>query len=373
MKVMTVFGTRPEIIRLSEVMKKLDRCVEHVMIHTGQNYDHRLSTVFFDELGLGRPKHTLEVRSETVGGLIANIIRETERVMLVERPDALLVLGDTNSALCAIAAKRLRIPIFHMEAGNRCFDERVPEEINRRIVDHISDVNLAYSENSRLYLLREGIDPGRIWVTGSPLKEVLAAQSAQIEASGVLKRLGLEREDYYLASLHREENVDDPTVLRRLVETLERLSERDGLSVVVSTHPRTRKKLDELDIRPSKQLRFEPPFGFFEYVRLQIEARCVLSDSGTIFEESAILKFPAVVLRRSTERPEAVDAGGPIQCGTDAETIIAAVDLAVKDRAISTAWPTPAAYDVDHVSDKGARRSLGMAKIIKEKTWHTTR
>ncbi len=369
LKVVTIFGTRPEIIRLSAVMKKLDECACQVMVHTGQSYDYQLSEVFFQDLGLRKPDYFLEVKSATVGEQIGKIISRSEEVIRKERPEALLVLGDTNSALSAIVAKRYRVPVFHMEAGNRCFDENVPEELNRRIVDHISDINLCYTDHARRYLLAEGFAPGRIFVTGSPMAEVLQRSREKIEASDVLERLKLEAGGYFAVSCHREENVESPTHLGALVETLKRVHATYNLPVIVSTHPRTSKRLEKLEVRPPEGVRFEQPFGFFDYVHLQKYAFCVLSDSGTIFEESSILGFPAVVLRDSTERPEAIDTGACIQTGMDPDLVLAGIDLVVSERDQDKQERIPYDYRHTNVSSRVVRLICGQARIIKKKVW----
>jgi UDP-N-acetylglucosamine 2-epimerase (non-hydrolysing) len=369
LKVVTIFGTRPEIIRLSAVMQKLDECVCHVMVHTGQSYDYQLSEVFFQDLGLRKPDYFLEVKSATVGEQIGKIISRSEDVIRKERPEALLVLGDTNSALSAIVAKRYKVPVFHMEAGNRCFDENVPEELNRRIVDHISDINLCYTDHARRYLLAEGFPPGRVFVTGSPMAEVLEKSREKIEGSQVLARLGLEPDRYFAVSCHREENVESPTRLRALVETLERVQATYSLPVIVSTHPRTAKRLEKLKVRPPEGVRFEQPFGFFDYVHLQKYAFCVLSDSGTIFEESSILGFPAVVLRDSTERPEAIDTGACVQTGMDPDLVLAGIDLVVSERDQDKQERIPYDYRHTNVSSRVVRLICGQARIIRKKVW----
>ncbi len=329
-KVMTVVGTRPEIIRLSEVIKLLDRTVEHVLVHTGQNYDYTLNEIFFEELGLRAPDHYLGVDTSSLGRVLGGVLIKTEEVLLAERPDALLVLGDTNSCLAAVIAKRMRIPVYHMEAGNRCFDENVPEETNRRLVDHVADFNLVYTEHARRNLLAEGLHPRRILKTGSPMKEVLAAHTDAIAASDALDRLGLTPQGYLLVSAHREENVDDPARLHQLLDCLEAVVRDTGRPALVSTHPRTRKRLDALG-REVADVTFHDPLGFLDYNWLQKNAYCVLSDSGTISEESSLLDFPAVTLRDSIERPEALDSASILMTGLDAENVVEAVRFAVSD------------------------------------------
>lgn len=328
MKVMTIVGTRPEIIRLSRVIARLDRTpgVDHVLVHTGQNYDHTLNQIFFDDLDLRDPDHYLGVDTASLGAVLGGVLIETEKILLSEKPDAVLVLGDTNSCIAVLMAKRMRIPTYHMEAGNRCFDERVPEETNRRLVDHVADFNLVYTEHARRNLLFEGLHPSRVILTGSPMREVLEHYRPSIEKSDIVGRLGLADEGYFLVSAHREENVDRPDRLLQLLDCLLTVEREFGLPLVVSTHPRTRKRLDELgtDLRGA-DIRWMEPFGFHDYNKLQLSARCVLSDSGTISEESAILGFPAVTLRDSIERPEAIEAGAISVVGLNGRALIRAI------------------------------------------------
>lgn len=331
MKVMTVVGTRPEIIRLAAVMRRLDATegIEHVLVHTGQNWDRQLNEVFFDDLGLRPPDHVLNVDVSSLGATLGDILRRTEEVLDAEKPDAFLVLGDTNSALSLIIAKRKRVPTYHMEAGNRCFDANVPEETNRRLVDHTADFNLAYTEHARRNLLAEGLHPRRVIVTGSPMAEVLEAHRSAIEASGALDSLGVSPGGYFLVSAHREENVDSPERLRLLLGCLNEVATEWRLPVLVSTHPRTRKRVEALTgAEVNSLVRFHEPFGFLDYNRLQLGAACVLSDSGTIAEESTILGFPAVTLRSSIERPEALDTGAITLTDLDAEAVVRAIRFA---------------------------------------------
>jgi len=330
-KVMTVVGTRPEIIRLSEVIKRLDATVEHVLVHTGQNYDYELNEIFFDELGLRRPDHFLKVDTSSLGRVLGEVLIKTEEVLLAEKPDAFLVLGDTNSSIAAVMAKRMRIPVYHMEAGNRCFDENVPEETNRRMIDHVADFNLVYTEHARRNLLAEGIHPKRIFLTGSPMNEVLTAQRAAIDASDVVDRLHLEEGGYFLVSAHREENVDDPARLAALLDCLEAVVDQFSLPVLVSTHPRTQKRV-EASGRSVAGVTFHKPLGFHDYNQLQLKAYCVLSDSGTIAEESAILGFPAVTLREAIERPEALDEATIVMTGLDSANVLEGIALTVATR-----------------------------------------
>ena len=347
-KVMTVVGTRPEIIRLSEVIKRLDRTVEHVLVHTGQNYDYELNQIFFDDLGLREPDHFLDVDTSSLGHVLGEVLIKTEQVLLEERPDAFLVLGDTNSCVAAIMAKRMRIPVYHMEAGNRCFDENVPEETNRRMIDHVADFNLVYTEHARRNLLAEGLHPRRILLTGSPMREVLTAQRAAIDASDVLERLGLEEDRYFLVSAHREENVDSPARLASLLDCLEAVVAKYDLPVLVSTHPRTRKRLEALG-REVPGVRFHAPLGFHDYNHLQLKSRCVLSDSGTIAEESSILGFPAVTLRDSIERPEALDTGSIIMTGVDPANVLEGVSASIGAYQ-QMHHHSPAEYEVENTS-----------------------
>lgn len=355
MKVMTVVGTRPEIIRLARVIDRLDATsgIEHVLVHTGQNYDHALNQVFFDDLGLRAPDHYLGVDTSSLGAVLGGVLVGTEKVLLEERPDALLVLGDTNSCIATVMAKRMRIPTYHMEAGNRCFDENVPEETNRRLVDHVADFNLAYTEHARRNLLAEGLPPRRVLVTGSPMREVLEHFRDQIDASDVLDQLQLESGGYFLVSAHREENVDSPERLRMLIESLERVSATWNLPIVVSTHPRTRKRLEALGQDIEGDIRWLEPFGFHDYNKLQLEAACVLSDSGTISEEASILGFPAVTLRDSIERPEALDSGSIIMTGLNADDVERGVRIAMEDGAVSSSMP--AGYEIADTSNRVVR------------------
>lgn len=351
-KVMTVVGTRPEIIRLSEVIKRLDAGVDHVLVHTGQNYDYELNEIFFQELGLRRPDHFLNVNTSSLGQVLGEVLIRTERVLIEEKPDAFLVLGDTNSCIAAVMAKRMRIPVYHMEAGNRCFDENVPEETNRRMIDHVSDFNLVYTEHARRNLLSEGIHPRRILLTGSPIFEVIGAQRPNIEASTALENLNLEPHEYFLASVHREETVDSPDTLRELLRTLQSVGETYNLPVIMSTHPRTRKRLIDAGKLPDN-VRFHKPFGYHDYNKLQLDAFCVLSDSGTIAEESAILRFPAVTLRNSFERPEALDSATITLAGLTSESVLEAIELADAYRDETTA--APAEYLVPDCSMRTVR------------------
>lgn len=351
-KVVTIVGTRPEIIRLSRVLARLDDQLNHVLVHTGQNWDHSLGDIFFEELGLRQPDHRLGVDTSSLGRVLGETLIRTEEVLLAERPDAVLILGDTNSSISAVIAKRMQIPVFHMEAGNRCFDANVPEEANRRLVDHVADFNLVYTEHARRNLLSEGIEPRRIVLTGSPMGEVLAHYRPRIEASNALVQLGIDHHGYVLVSAHRQENVDDPQRLSALLDVLERVRDTWSLPVVVSTHPRTRKRLDELTARRLDGIAFHEPFGFPDYVHLQERAFCVLSDSGTISEESAILGFPAVTLRDSIERPEALDSGAMVLAGLDPASVVEAVRTVVHQREAGDVPDVPAEYEIRNCSQR---------------------
>jgi len=367
LKVMTIVGTRPEIIRLSRVMALLDEHVNHVIVHTGQNYDYELNEIFWQELELRRPDHFLEIDTSSLGAAVGDVIRKSEQVLLKESPDALLVLGDTNSCLSAYMAKRLHIPIFHMEAGNRCFDPNVPEETNRRIIDHLADFNLVYTEHARRHLLSEGLPHRRIYLTGSPLKEVLDYYRPKIEASKALETLQLQPGEYFLVSIHREENVDNPENLQQILAVLNELAAQYGLPLVVSTHPRTRNRLEALgDFSPHPLLRFMKPFGYFDFVYLQQQAKCVISDSGTISEESAILSFPAISLRQSMERPEAQDAGTIILTGFDTGVVLQSVAAVIREFADNQRVRTiPAEYTVRDTSCRVLKLVLSYVKLCK--------
>ena len=355
LRVTTILGTRPEIIRLSCVIQTLEAHTHHRLVHTGQNYDFELNQVFFDDLGLREPDAYLNVDTSSLGAVLGGVLIETEKELRENRPDAVLILGDTNSALAAIVARRLQIPVYHMEAGNRCFDANVPEETNRRIVDHTADFNLVYTDHARHNLLRENIEPRRIYLTGSPMREVLSRYRDRIDASTALSALGLRRRGYYLVSMHREENVDDPHVLRDLVEVLDRLANRGATPVVVSTHPRTRKRMKAFGIDEPDGVQFCKPFSFSDYNRLQLDAKCVISDSGTISEESGILGFPAVTIRNALERPEALDAGCIVLCGTDPGRVVDAVRVAES----RDAGPIER-FPVDYCVEDTSARVLGL-------------
>lgn len=332
LKVMTILGTRPEIIRLSRTMALLDKYTNQIIVHTGQNYDYELNEVFWEELELRKPDYFMEINASSLGNAVGDIIRKSEEVLIKEMPDAVLVLGDTNSCLSAYMAKRLHIPVFHMEAGNRSFDFNVPEEINRRIIDHISDFNLVYTEHARRHLITEGLPQRRIYLTGTPMKEILDYYLPKIQNSNILSTLKLVQKKYFVVSVHREENVDNKQNLKKIISILNNLAEKYNMPVIVSTHPRTRNRLNKIDtIKPDKRIHFLKPFGFFDYVNLQKNALCTISDSGTISEESAILSFPAISLRQSMERPEAQDAGTIILTGFDPSVVLNSVDTVVDE------------------------------------------
>jgi UDP-N-acetylglucosamine 2-epimerase (non-hydrolysing) len=358
MKIMTVLGTRPEIIRLSRVVERLDRLCEHVLVHTGQNFDPRLSEIFFDELGVRRPDHFLGVRGEGFGEQVGQIIAGAERVLRAERPDRLLVLGDTNSALSAFVAKRLGVPVYHMEAGNRCYDDRVPEEVNRRVVDHSSDVLMPYTERSRQNLLREGIEGRRVFVTGNPIREVIEHYSDRIGASKVHDELGVEPGRYFLVTMHRAENVDVEPRLRALVRALELIRGEYGLPVIVSTHPRTRAVMERfrVDAAAREGIRFCEPFGLFDFVALEKSAFCVLSDSGTVQEECCIFRVANVTIRDVTERPETVECGSNMLSGAEPDSVLRCVRAVLEQEAD---WAVPPEYLAEHVSRTVVKLLLG--------------
>lgn len=365
LKVVTVVGTRPEIIRLSRVIDRLDRFVEHVLVHTGQNYDYLLNQVFFDDLGLRAPDHFLNVETSSLGHVLGETLIKFEAVLAEERPDAVLILGDTNSSVAAIMAKRMQIPVYHMEAGNRSFDENVPEEINRRLVDHVADFNLVYTEHARRNLAAEGLPARRILLTGSPMREVLEAYRAQIEASDVLDRLTLSERGYFLVSAHRAENVDSRVRLQMLLDCLVAVRARWGLPILVSTHPRTQNRLESLPAWVAPEgIVFHEPFGFHDFNRLQLGALCVLSDSGTISEESTIMGFPAVTLRDSIERPEALDTGGIMMTGLDHRDIVSAVSMTIADAQAEPGISklTPSDYLIDNTSARVVNFMLSTAR-----------
>jgi UDP-N-acetylglucosamine 2-epimerase (non-hydrolysing) len=372
LKVMTIVGTRPELIKLSRVIAELDARLPHVLVHTGQNFDYELNKIFFEQLEIRKPNHFLEAAARTPAQAIANIIAKTDEVLEKERPDALLLLGDTNSCLSAIAAKRRKIPVFHMEAGNRCFDERTPEEINRKIVDHVSDINLPYSEHARRYLLAEGLKAETVIKTGSPMREVLQHYMPKIERSGVLKELAVTPNGYFLVSAHREENVDSKEDLLALLDSIKAVGETHRLPVIVSTHPRTRKRLEELgQVDTGPYVRFLKPLGFVDYVKLQMHARCVISDSGTITEESSIAGFPAVTIRNTHERPEGMDEGTLIMSGLQSENVLKSIEVVLAHHREGTrAFRAVPDYEPDNVSKKVVRIILSYVGYVNRYTWH---
>ncbi len=367
---MTVVGTRPEVIRLSRIIPKLDAHCQHVLVHTGQNYDYELNEVFFSDLGIRKPDVFLEAAGRNAAETIGQVIIAADRAMKDHEPEALLILGDTNSCLAAIAAKRRKIPIFHMEAGNRCFDFRVPEEINRRIVDHTADINLTYSEIAREYLLREGLPPDQVIKTGSPMREVIEHYLDGIAASTVLDRLGLQEQGYFVVSSHREENVDSQDNLRRLFGVLNTLAEQFGVPVIVSTHPRTRKRMDEMGYAAHPLVQFHKPFGFLDYISLQTRARAVLSDSGTITEESSILNFPALNLREVHERPEGFEEAAVMFVGLDTRRVLQGLAvLAEQQRGEHRTLEMVRDYAPSNVSDKVLRIMLSYTDYVNKKIW----
>ena len=371
MKIMTILGTRPEIIRLYCVIQKLDKFCTHILVHTGQNYDYELNKIFFDDLDLREPDYILNVKANKLYKQLSNIFEQTGKVIEKERPDAILVLGDTNSALSVINAKRFKIPIYHMEAGDRSFDENVPEEINRRIVDHVSDILLPYTEHSRRNLLMEGIHPRKIFVTGSPIKEVYIQMEKKFKKSSILKKLKLTPKKYIAASIHREENVDKKGGLELMVNSYSALAKKYALPVVVSTHPRTLIRLKELDLikLSHSKIIWHKPFGLIDYIWLQKKSLCVVSDSGTIHEDASILNFPAIAIRNSTEKKESIEAGHVVITGLEPDDVLRSVDFLLNDKIKINELPIPIEYDVDNVSSKVVKIILSMNKIVDELVW----
>ena len=371
LRVMTIVGTRPEVIRLSRVISKLDEFCDHVLVHTGQNYDYELNEIFFHDLGIRKPDHFLDAVGESPAETIGNVIAKADHVLAREAPEAVLVLGDTNSCLVVIAAKRRKIPVFHMEAGNRCFDQRVPEEINRRIVDHTSDINLPYSDIAREYLLREGLPADRVVKTGSPMFEVLMHFAKEIEASSILERLALTKEGYFVVSTHREENVDSERNLSLLVETLKAMAVEHGKRIIISTHPRTRKRLEAAKVQFSPLIELLKPLGFFDYFNLQKNALAVLSDSGTITEESSILNFPALNIREAHERPEGMEEGAVMMTGVRVERVMQGLAILSKQpRGNIRAMAMVRDYVSPNVSDKVVRIILSYTDYVNRTVWH---
>ena len=367
--VMTIVGTRPEIIKLSRVINQLEKYFKHTLVHTGQNYDFELNEVFFSDLDIKKPDYFLNTAEKSSAGTIGKVISEVDIVLQKEKPDAVLLYGDTNSCLSVIAAKRLQIPIFHMEAGNRCFDQRVPEEINRKIVDHLSDINMVHSEHARKYLLAEGLKPETIFKTGSPMREILNFYSDKIENNNVLSRMSLNSKDYFVVSIHREENVDYKDNFENLLKSLNSIAERYKKPLIVSTHPRTRKKLEEYKSNEfNEKIEFLKPMGFHDYIKLQKEAFCIISDSGTITEESSILGFPAIMIRQAHERPEGMDVGAVIMSGLEGKRVIESIDIAVScaEKSISDIKD----YDSEDVSIHVVKIIQSYTDYINRTVWH---
>ena len=370
-KVMTIVGTRPELIKMCRVIDEFDRQFDHILVHTGQNYDFELNQVFFDELGIRKPDYFLGAAGSTASQTIAQVIAKSEEVMIAEKPEAIMSYGDTNSGIAVIPAKRHKIPTFHMEAGNRCFDQRVPEELNRKVIDHLSDINMVLTEHARRYLIAEGIRHETIVKTGSHMREVLDHFMPQINASNVLAEMGLDAGRYFLVSAHREENVDSPEALTDLVETLDALTRTYVMPVIVSTHPRTRKRLEELGNMPvNADVRFLKPFGFFDYNNLQMNAYCTLSDSGTITEEASLLRLPAVTLRNAHERPEGMDVGTLVMCGLKKDQVLDAVAMVTEQHDREGMEPTPVQdYESPHVARQVSRIVVSYIDYVNRTVW----
>jgi len=371
MKIMTIVGTRPEIIKMSRVMAELEKYVDHVLVHTGQNYDYELNEIFFENLGVKKPDYFLDVTGKNVAHTIGNVIAKSDEIFEIEKPDAVLFYGDTNSCLAVISAKRRKIPVFHFEAGNRCFDQRVPEELNRKVLDHLSDINFPLTEHARRYLLAEGIKPETIIKPGSPMKEILNYHAKEIESSDVLERLNLLKNKYFIVSAHREENIDSEQNFNDLLDSLNAIAEKYRFPVIVSTHPRTRIKLESLnrtDFNPL--IRFLKPMGFFDYNKMQQNAFCVISDSGTISEESSIMNFPAITIRQAHERPEGMDEGTLIMTGLKKDRILQSIDVVVSQSAYEKK-PTRIVYDydVDNFSIKVVRAVLSYIDYVNRTVW----
>lgn len=371
LKVMTIVGTRPELIKMSRVIAEFDHHTQHVLVHTGQNYDYELNQLFFEDLAIRKPNYFLEAVGENAVQTIARVIEKSDEVMDKEKPDAVLLYGDTNSCLAVISAKRRKIPVFHMEAGNRCFDQRVPEELNRKVLDHLSDINLVLTEHARRYLIAEGVRPETIIKTGSHMREVLDHYLPKIQASDILVRMGLEQGQYFLVSAHREENVDTPENLADMVETLNAMAVQYDVPIIVSTHPRTQKRLDALNIgHLNSCIQFLKPFGFCDYVKLQMEALCVVSDSGTITEEGSLLNLPAVTIRNTHERPEGMDVGTLIMAGLKKERVLDAMRVVIAQHERGARVMAPVGdYEAQSVSKKVLRIVLSYTDYINRTVW----
>ncbi|MDA8703966.1 UDP-N-acetylglucosamine 2-epimerase (non-hydrolyzing) [Flavobacteriaceae bacterium] len=370
-KVMTIVGTRPEIIKLSRIITELDRFTNHVLVHTGQNYDYELNEIFFKDLKIRKPNYFLNAVGKEAAETISKIILESDKIIESEKPDAILLYGDTNSCLSVISAKRKQVPIFHMEAGNRCFDQRVPEEINRKIVDHLSDINMPLTEHARQYLIAEGIDPNTIIKIGSCMKEILDYYSKEIISSNIKNELGLKEKEYFLVSAHREENVDYQNNLKSLLISLNSIAEKYKLPIIVSTHPRTKNRIDKMKdkVKSNKLIRFIKPLGFFDYINLQQSSKCVISDSGTITEESSILKFPAIMIRQAHERPEGMDKGTLIMSGLEKNRILESIDVVVKQYEGKIIPEIIDDYNVDNVSSKVVKIILSYIDYVNNTIW----
>lgn len=360
---MTILGTRPELIKMSQIMKKLDEHTEHIFVHTGQNFDYELNEIFYEDLGLRKPDYFLSVAGKSLADTVGQVMTKVEQLLFFHKPDAVVILGDTNSALAGIIVKRMKIPLFHLEAGNRCFDDNVPEEINRRIMDHISDVNMVYTQGQRLYLRDEGIAKERLFIMGSPMKEIFKSNLAYLD-SKILEKLGLEKDKYFLVSIHRDENTEIKENLNELVETLTAIADKYNLPVIVTGHPRLVKKLEKEGIVLDERIRLLKPFGFFDYLWLQMNAKCVISDSGTIAEESSLLKFPAITIRNAIERAEAIDVGSILMTGVDKENILNCIDI------VKAPTTVPADYDVDNCSERVLKVILAYTPYINKYVWH---
>ncbi len=372
LKIMTIVGTRPEIIKLSRVMAELEKYTNHILVHTGQNFDYELNEIFFKELEIKKPDYFLNAVGNTTAETIGNVIAKSDEIMEKEKPDAILLYGDTNSCLSVISAKRRKIPVFHMEAGNRCFDQRVPEEINRKIVDHLSDINMPLTEHARRYLLDEGIRPETVIKTGSSMKEVIGYYWPKIDSSDVLDRLTLKAREYFVVSTHREENVDSEENFKNLLDSLKGIAEKYNKRVIVSTHPRTMKRLESLGIKGiDERVEFMKPLGLFDYIKLQMNAYCVVSDSGTITEESSILKFPAVTIRQAHERPEGMDEGTLVMCGLKRDRVIEAINIVASQQLNNKdVIRTVQDYEIDNVSKKVVRIIESYVDYINRTVWH---